>query len=475
MPRLLSFLIAALGAAVLLIAASTPALAQTRPAHFGQRWVRSHPLTLMGLQQWPHTLDIHQHHETNMTSMLVWWADGNGKQTAAISSNDGFPWHALIVDGEGDERDRITDYASVGHSAGWMIGDELARSQLPFFGDIVAWTKQNRPNDLVYTNAYPTYAGDDTRYGGTPPPGGYSYSQYLEDIVQVLKPDVLMYDHYPYVENLMRHDYFYNLMLVRDKAQEHNLPYFAFMQSSALGAYRLPSKSDARMQMFSHLAAGYTGISYFTFDSEPSFQYAAILDNAGNPTSLYPIVADINREAANLGQALRLMKSDGVRYIPGRHVAGGTIVPNDVPLGMTKWTAADDSDEHLQNITIATSGLGQDGMIGFFTDDASDAAFMLVNVHHSATLSQFATLRFTLVFDATVTSLLRLDRITGQQVVVPLTNNRLTIDIPAGTGELFKYNEGDFILSVPEPGSLALLFSICAASALFTSRRRACD
>ncbi len=184
-----------------------------RPANFAQQWVRSHPFTLMGLQQWPQSFEPAEHRAANMSSVLAWWADGNGKQIAASASASNLPWHALIVDGEGDERDRITDYASVGNSVGWMMGDEVDGSQMPFCADLIAWVKQNRPNDLVYTNALPTYAGFP------------DYSAYLESIVQTMKPDILMYDHYPFVENSMRADYFQNMMLVRTKALEHNMPY----------------------------------------------------------------------------------------------------------------------------------------------------------------------------------------------------------------------------------------------------------
>jgi hypothetical protein len=429
-------------------------LLAARPADFGQQWVRSHPFTLMGLQQSHLTLDINEHRGANMSSLLVWWNDGNGKPIAQIASNGNMPWHALIVDGEGDERDRITNYASVGNSVGWMMGDEVDGSMMPFFNELGNWVKDNRPNDLVYTNALPTYAGFP------------DYSAYLEQIVDTMHPDVLMYDHYPFVENLMRHDYFQNMMLVRNKALEHNLPYWAFMQSSALAAYRLPSRSDARMQVFTHLAAGYTGIAYFTFDNEPIYQYAAILDTAGNPTSLYPIVADLNKEAANLGKALRFMRSDDVKYIPGRHTEGSSIVKNEVAFGMQEWSAATDSDDHIIGMAINSVSVGSDrfdGLIGFFTDDLGRDAFMVTNVYHGPSVPANSQFSITILFDSSVTSLLRIDRLTGQQVVVPLdAAHRLVLTLPAGTGELFKYNDGDFLLApVPEPGTIGLpLFAI---------------
>jgi hypothetical protein len=98
-------------AMVLLGSVGTNVFGQPRPADFGQRWVRSHPLTLMGLQQSPQTLKMDKFLASNMNNMLVWWNDGNGKPIAAASSAGGMPWHALMVDGEGDERDRMANYA----------------------------------------------------------------------------------------------------------------------------------------------------------------------------------------------------------------------------------------------------------------------------------------------------------------------------------------------------------------------------
>lgn len=415
----------------------------------------------MGLQQAPQTFDAAEHRAANMTNVLAWWADGNGKQIAAPASAASLPWHALIVDGEGDERDRITDYASVGNGVGWMLGDEVDGSQFQFFADLNAWVKQNRPNDLVYTNALPTYAGFA------------DYSAYLESVVQGMKPDLLMYDHYPFIGNSTRSDYFQNMMLVRGSALGHNLPYWAFMQSSALGAYRLPSKSDARMQMFSHLTAGFTGMAFFTFDNEPSFETASILDSAGNPTSLYPIITDLNKEAGNLGKALRFMKSTDVKYVAGLHVEGPSFMKNPVPLGMTDWTAALDPDQHILNISIAQIGSDLDGLIGFFTDDNGDQAFMVTNVYHGPAVPSGSQFTMNIRFDDSIQSILELDRLTGQQLVLSVpTNHQLSLVLPAGTGRLFKYNEGDFLLAqVPEPGTCGACLLGSLLISLVTDRR----
>jgi hypothetical protein len=199
-PHLVTVLVAVFSVSIV------PSASAQRPAIFGQQWVRSHSFTLMGLQQAPQTFDAAEHQAANMTNVLAWWADGNGKQIAAPASAGNLPWHALIVDGEGDERDRITDYASVGKGVGWMLGDEVDGSQFQFFADLNTWVKQNRPNDLVYTNALPTYAGFA------------DYPAYLESVVHGMKPDLLMYDHYPFIGTSTRSDYFQNMMLVRGKS-----------------------------------------------------------------------------------------------------------------------------------------------------------------------------------------------------------------------------------------------------------------
>ncbi len=74
---------------------------------------------------------------------------------------------------------------------------------------------------------------------------------------------------------------------------------------------------------------------------------------------------------------------------------------------------------------------------------------MLTNLYHASNLlSSQATLTLTVTFDSTISSLLRLNRTTGQQEIVSLTNHALTLTLPGGTGDLFKYNNGvSFVLN----------------------------
>jgi len=281
----------------------------------------------------------------------------------------------------------------------------------------------------------------------------YTYAQYLQDMVTTIRPDVLMYDSYPFRGNNVTFDNFLfsSLLQVRSTALNNGIPYWTWLQSYSEGnALRLPSESDLRMQLFAHLAAGYTGFSYYSYSLYPS-QDSALLDANTQPSALYPIAAAANTEARNLGQALRFLTSTDVRFIAG-DTSGS---PNAAPGGLVDWTAGAGGDSHLLAADILSgNGASQNGLLGFFVTDEGQIAFMLTNLNHGENLSSTDTaLTFRLVFDNSINELLTLDRQTGLQQVVPLDNHTLTINLPGGTGNLYKYNTGGFV--VPEPAALA--------------------
>jgi uncharacterized protein (TIGR03382 family) len=208
-------------------------------------------------------------------------------------------------------------------------------------------------------------------------------------------------------------------------------------------------------------------MAYFTFDA---FGARSILEPNGNPSPLYSSVVTINEEAQNLGRALRFMTSTGVHYLPGKHVEQGALVKNAAPLGLDEWTAAASPIGRIVDIAVNNTALGFDGLVGFFTDDVGDEAFMVMSALHGASVSSLSLVTITVEFEPSVSSLLRLDRRTGQQVRVPLTNHRLTLGLGPGVAELYKFDEGDFLTApIPEPVTLALAVAGLAAMV----RRRA--
>ena len=208
---------------------------------------------------------------------------------------------------------------------------------------------------------------------------------------------------------------------------------------------RLSSESDLRFQMFSMLTAGYSGLLYFTYEKVFA---RGLLDVYGNPTPLYYAAQAANPEVENIGQAIRFLESTDVRFIPGQSSPGTW---NSTPSYLSNWSPSAGSDPHLTAISVDFSdpcsyGSWKDGLIGFFTADDGDRYFMLTNLYHQGdqTANQ-CTMTFIVTFDSSVTELLRLNRITGRDELVPLDNHTLSITLPGGTGDLFKYDTGPFV------------------------------
>ena len=81
----------------------------------------------------------------------------------------------------------------------------------------------------------------------------------------------------------------------------------------------------------------------------------------------------------------------------------------------------------------------------FPKDDEDSDYFMIVNLSHGkAEPADKMKMSFILTFAPTVKRLFELSRTTGRPQEVELTEKRLNIELPGGTGALFKINDGNF-------------------------------
>ncbi len=167
----------------------------------------------------------------------------------------------------------------------------------------------------------------------------------------------------------------------------------------------------------------------------------ALLDTSGNPSPLYEPAKQANSEILNLGQTLRFLESTDIRFVQGQP-------SNPIPGGLTPWSIGAGGDTHIQNIQVVEQGEYKDGLIGFFTDDTGQEYFMLVNLYQDLNLNYSATaLNFNVTFDSSVNTVWRLRRSDGVVESVAVPNNTLSLTLPGGTGDLFKYDNGDFQMS----------------------------
>lgn len=418
-------------------AADAPADAARHPRDFGRQWVRSHPVAIMGLCQIEQTFDVSEYKAAGMTHLLAWKARA-GLLGPAHQAGLAHFLHLYGKEGVTEEfssrvRQLQSEYPV---AAGFIINDEPSLKTMPATREVLQWLRANYPEALILSNAFPV-GGTVNDYAGEAKEG-YGYSEYLRDFTNIIQPDVLMFDIYPFSEDEgsgVSDHYYMNLAMVRRQGIQAGIPYWTFIQSYQTSDRRLPSESDMRMQIFSSLTFGFTGFAYFTYDV--AFD-RGLIEKDGSPNELYPLAARVNREVQHIGQSLRFLTSTDVSFIPPS-------ADMRIPHLNKAWKPNDGGDSLIKSISIA--GAGQGGLIGFFRDDKGQKYFMLTNLNqHSNKSADECRATFNMRFDPGLKKILKLSRQTGQVETIAIENPKegLTIELEGGSGDLFKYDSGGF-------------------------------
>jgi len=428
---------------------AAPLSAWTRPADFGQHWVQNNPYYITAVHYDANVFDMTQYVDANLNVFLPYGPhvldenytlDQNVPMWIAASR---YELTAEIVD-------YLQALAAFPGITGWYVYDEPNRQIFEGVGEVANWLEEQYPDQATFSVAFPNYATAAQLWGDDTNPG-YTYIDYIRDYINIIDPDFAAYDFYPFwdinhpnYENI-HPQYYNNLMIIRDAAQSVGKPFLSAIQAYSTGqnqqGMRLPSESDVRLQAFSYLASGYDALGYFTYNYVGT---GAMMDLDGNPTELYYHVQELNAELLNLGYAMRFLVSTDFRFLPGQYQSQ----KNPTPIGMKNWTPLAGGDTHIQYVGVDLSdpnneGDLKNGLIGFFTDDNDNIYFLPVNAYHLPyTSAADTTLDFYIKFDDSITELRMLNRLTGLEEVVPLTNHILYITLPGGTGNLYKYNTG---------------------------------
>ncbi|MCC6422891.1 MAG: hypothetical protein IT447_05385 [Phycisphaerales bacterium] len=421
-----------------------------RPSNYGQQWIRNNPFNLYawagGDVYDPYIQQLH------MTGV-----EARHSYQAANAKREGIIWNAYIEDFYNgpvltDElKQKISNYVIQGGSDGAInLVDEPAIESMDNLGLVADWIRQTYPKMMISATA-----------------GWGLTNQYIDKMMTTVRPDVLMYDVYPILNNqpMDRNIHFDYLTWMRDKGKQYNVPIYAWLQSFEDSERRLPSESELRMEAFSFLAAGFKGLGYYRYNGASANTInKGLIDLNGQPTAIFDTASNMNLEIQTLGNVLRFLDSTDIRYVPGSVF--------NAPSGLATWTIGAGGDEHLIGAQVDLSdpgsiGLGKDGMLGFFTDDQQRQYFMLVNLFQGQNLSaDDSSISFTLQFDPSINQIWRLDRATGEVQMISLVGHQLNWTLPGGTGDLFSYQA----IFVPEPSLIGLI-----SLSLFIFRRRPND
>ncbi len=209
----------------------------------------------------------------------------------------------------------------------YFITDEPSAAAFPALGKLVAYLRERDPAHLAYINLFPTYAENGQL--GTKGDTVTAYKDYLRQFTNVVKPSLLSYDHYQFAVGADKSDYFLNLMLVRRAALDARLPFLNIVQAATwTPSMRVPSPDEVRYLVYTTLAYGAQGISYYVYCYPGHTGGIALPD--GTPTPLYQALKSINREFVAAAKELQPLRSLSVYHV-GMAPPGTVALPANAP------------------------------------------------------------------------------------------------------------------------------------------------
>jgi hypothetical protein len=338
---------------------------------------------------------------------------------------------------------------------GYMVKDEPNASEFVGLGQLVNYLRQHDPNHVAYINLLPNYA-DNTQLGAN------GYSAYLSQFDNSVSPSILAYDHYQYHTTYDGSGYLQNLASVAQSAKQAGIPFINTVQACSwdTATMRVPNAVETRFLIYSTLAYGAQGISYFQYTEADAPQIGGIVRRDGTPMPIYPTIEAGNREFVNVARQYQGLKWIGT-YLKGYRSYAAP--PGTEPLPVSSSFTISSGISGLPTTMTYHDGNPLKGvLLGLFDADGSspaDATFALVlNMDYSGDRNYTVTGPGNLsVFDP------------GTGRWIAMNSNQISLDLAAGGGLLVGLTSA---IPVPEPSAIALVGPALAALLLLAIRRK---
>ena len=303
---------------------------------------------------------------------LVWCRNEAELDVAHRHGLRGQLQHSLLNPASLEDPDRLAQLDALiarvcNHPAlyAYYIIDEPNASQFPALGRLVAWLRERDPAHLAYINLFPTYASNEQL--GTTGDVVTAYKEHLRLYVEQVRPALVSYDHYQFRLHGDGDQYFLNLAMIRRAAQNAGVPFLNIVQACtwAPQAMRVPNPDELRYLVYTTLAYGAQGISYYVYAC-PNHQGSLVaLD--GTPGPLYKALVSYNREFVAIARQLQPLRSLAVYHTMMRE-------PGCEPLPA----------EALFRLDSAKSPAGPRGfLLGFFGPDTKPTHVVIVNLDYT--------------------------------------------------------------------------------------------
>ncbi|MDD2494939.1 MAG: hypothetical protein PHE29_07085 [Tissierellia bacterium] len=179
-------------------------------------------------------------------------------------------------------------------NAGYYLQDEPTLEDLGRLSSLSKTIEAIDNTRFTFVNLQPDFGVSD-KYKAE------NYKQYIQQYIYEIPLKILSFDFYPIVNNYIRSNWYNNLEMIKDEAYKASIPFWAFALTSEHWDYPKPTIEHLRLQVYSNLAYGATGIQYFTYwiPIEKEMFTSAPIDREGNKTEEYYILQQMNKEIQN--------------------------------------------------------------------------------------------------------------------------------------------------------------------------------
>ncbi len=247
---------------------------------------------------------------------------------------------------------------------GYYITDEPNAKAFPNLGKVVTYLREKDPARLSFINLFPTYANNQQL-------GTTTYAEHIKQFIDIVKPEILSYDHYHFFNGYDGDGYFTNLGIIRKWALTYDIPFCNIIQAIGTNGspqaslnWRTPDEAEHRWLVYTSLAYGAKGIIWFHWDSPWG------LTGSPDRDALYASIRKLNQEINNIGAIVISLKSKGVYH---------------------SGAGSDDLTLPPDGIISSVSG-NADLVIGYFRDSNDKNYFMLVNKNYNDSVIATITL-----------------------------------------------------------------------------------
>lgn len=327
-----------------------------------------------------------------------------------------------------------------GHPAleGYHLTDEPSAMTFEKWAKLSEYIKKRDPKSLCYINLFPTYANQQQLGVFLDKPLDYNpgvpttvegldfqsdtvknYAEHLDKYFEIVKPELLSYDHYNFFKN--GNDgaqYYLNLEMISKWAYKHNIPFMNIVQDCTIEqSWRLITKDELRLLAYSTIGYGGKAISWFLMWGPPEVGGLYQAPSWGGefdekyrqPQADW--TAEVNKELTILGPELMKLTFTGAKHCA------------PLPIGTVSFSKDDKA-------TIDSGNF----FIGYFKDNKKANVFMVVNRNYKE--NSTATIKLSYGKK----SLYEFSQQSNKWIKFANTSNKtINVELRPGAGRLFKY------------------------------------